>query len=162
MRIEDFFCFFVRRPVNLNWVLSQFNWVNTQICCLSVALESDRHLQDAMNPAMDYCRLTNEGSADRHDVDKNYEPETGCSNEEERELLAWLKELQFQERRIQEDRKRKQDAERAMERKLNSVKQKDEEVRREPERKERLKALKLEAQRIQARLYEEEEEDKRC
>ena len=119
-------------------------------------------LKDAVNPAMDYPRPTNEGTADRHDVDKNYEPETGCSNEEERELIAWLKELQFQERRIQEDRKRKQDAERAMERKLNSLKQKDEEVRRESERKERLKALKLEAQRIQARLYEEEEEDKRC
>ena len=115
-----------------------------------------------LNPALDYPGLTDNRSTDIHDTAKSYEPETGCSNEEEGELIAWLKELQFQERRIQEDRKRKQDAERALEMKLKALKQKDEEVRRESERKERLKALKLEAQRIQARLYEEEEEDKRC
>ena len=39
MRIEDFFCFSVHRVVNLNWVLRHFNWVNTQIRCLSVALD---------------------------------------------------------------------------------------------------------------------------
>ena len=115
-----------------------------------------------LNPALDYPGLTDNRSTGIHDTAKSYEPETGCSNEEEGELIAWLKELQFQERRIQEDRKRKQDAERALEMKLKALKQKDEEVRRESERKERLKALKLEAQRIQARLYEEEEEDKRC
>ena len=76
-----------------------------------------------LNPALDYPGLTDNRSTGIHDTAKSYEPETGCSNEEEGEWIAWLKELQFQERRIQEDRKRKQDAERALEMKLKALKQ---------------------------------------
>ena len=76
MRIEDFFCFSVRRPVNLNWVLRQFNWVNTQIRCLSVALSLLKTLNGLIFPGVFYPRA-NHGGITYDDCKTTYDPEGG-------------------------------------------------------------------------------------
>ena len=57
--------------------------------------------------------------------------------------MARLEELSFQERRVTEEKKRRQNAEKEMERSLKALQLKNEELHIEAERKERLRALKM-------------------
>ena len=79
---------------------------------------------------------------------------------EEKELMVRLADLSFQEKRVSEERIRRQNTEKEMEKKLKPLQLKNEKLRKE-ERKEILNALKAQVDRMQAKLWEDQDESRK-
>ena len=92
--------------------------------------------------------------------DDRQQPYTGYDLEE-KELMARLADLSFQEKRVSEERIRRQNTEKEIERRLKALQLKNEKLRKEEERKEILNALKSQVDRMQAKLWEDQDESRR-
>ena len=92
--------------------------------------------------------------------DDRQQPYTGYDLEE-KELMARLADLSFEEKRVSEERIRRRNTEKEMERKLKALQLKNEKLRKEEERKEILKALKAQVDRMQAKLWKDQDESRR-
>ena len=92
--------------------------------------------------------------------DDRQQPYTGYDLEE-KELMTRLADLSFQEKRVSEERIRRRNTEREMERKLQALQLKNEKLRKEEEEKEILNALKSQVDRMQAKRWEDQDESRR-